>query len=45
MENFIAGFMLALIVSPFLWPAFMMIYRYFREVEDRRYERKQGPTS
>jgi len=35
--------LLALLVAPFLWPAFMMIYRYFRDLEDQRYERKH-PT-
>lgn len=44
MEKFITGLVLALVIAPFAWPAFVMIYRYFRDLEDQRYQRKQRPT-
>jgi len=40
METFVAAIVLVIIIAPFLWPAFVMIYRYFRDLEDQRYQRR-----
>jgi hypothetical protein len=45
MENFITGLVLAVAVAPFIWPPFVMIYRYFRDLEDQRYARKHSPAA
>jgi hypothetical protein len=39
MENFITGLVVAALMAPFVWPAFVVVYRYFRDVEDARFER------
>ena len=41
MDYFITGLVLALASAPFIWPPFVMIYRYFQAVEDQRYFRSQ----
>ena len=42
MATFIGTIFAALLMAPFLWPAFVMIYRYFRDLEDQRYARRHG---
>ncbi len=37
MDNLITGIVLAVFTAPFIWPAFVMIYRYFRDLEAQRY--------
>lgn len=40
MDKFITAIVLAVVVAPLAWPAFVMIYRYFRDLEDQRFAHK-----
>lgn len=40
MENFITAIVATVIFAPFIWPPFVVIYRYFRDLEDQRYEER-----
>ena len=45
MDTFITAIALAIVIAPFAWPAFVMIYRYFRDLEDQRYTHKRSPAA
>jgi hypothetical protein len=44
-ENFITAFVAAVLMAPFIWPPFVMIYRYFRDLEDQRFARRHDPAA
>jgi hypothetical protein len=41
MDTFTTAIFAAILMAPFLWPAFVVIYRYFRDVEDQKFAERQ----
>jgi hypothetical protein len=42
METFITALVAAVVSAPFIWPPFVMIYRYFQGLDDERSARRDA---